>query len=425
MTQESAAGGIKVRFGVLDASRYWEMAKHYKVTSYPWTKMFVPRASDTDAPSKDFDMTNADLEKQICDRKLVLEEQLGMRGTAATPGRSRIAPVLRDATSAWTFLHGNDAETSMGAKAAVVLLGRESADMAPTPICGHAPLPIKAPGWMTSTAMKFKTGRRKKVSFAYLPAPASAEVAQFFTVADDELPALLYVTEENFAQYTGPLETVGAPANAQRRRAVGKAVQLFVAQCYKGASKRIIALDDPMPGPARGAAGAMMVDLRVDGRTLEAECFRLPGRLCFLALVSGALDEGDDGPGPKSASQAAVALAALERLRTRIGGSKKYAEKIVLRWADVANEPEFAAAFGVDADSAGSPPALVSVKGGRRPRFVKSDLKAEQCAANGERDPSEIIAQAWIEWIDAVLAGDKRYTRFEEKRVPSLGGPES
>ena len=74
-------------------------------------------------------------------------------------------------------------------------------------------------------------------------------------------------------------------------------------------------------------------------------------------------------------------------------------------FVDMASQPTFAAALGVHAA-----PGLVAVKTGRRPGFATYAAALE----------SVRLLDSGSTFLDALLGGDLRFTRFPEQQLPEL-----
>jgi len=235
------------------------------------------------------------------------------------------------------------------------------------------------PGWFTSVAVKFKDGRKKTASFAWLEGEEARKVAARFGLS--ELPTVGAViackvdgqASGQFAVYEGTLSEGAGKAV----REVHAFVQSAIGDEMEG--KPLPAF--PPPDVPRKTASISNIELTHDN--LPTHCFGGSKSLCVIALL------------PKGADSCPEPFADLARRHRN--------DPIQFAWLPAARQPEFVAGFGLEPSAL---PQLVAVRTGKRSRY----------ATHAGLEPTAIGG-----FIDNILGGGATFKKLSE--LPELTPP--
>ena len=342
--------GDKAKLGAVDCDDATNKAlcAKFNVNGFPTLKGFAARGKE----SHDFDgARDADGIVQFVKTKLAAK---------TTASEDKLAPKLTY-HDAFNFLNVVDAHIP---KALLVVAASTSSD--------------GVPSWWTSTAVKYKSGRRKDVAFAWVRHEDDPGVARNFKLDPSvDLPAVVYVAPNaEYHAFLRPAE-LGDRAGGKIRAAKAFVDKGRDGSLRGGADTRDGVPKFPEPRKPRKTADARYAPL-TDENVLT-DCFGSYRGTCVVLVVdANGVDEF-----PENAVMAELA--------------KKYRnDPFSFVWIDGGAQAEFARAFGVKKSHA---PALVAVKSGRRNRFAVM-------AANAGDGLDERVASAFL---DKILGGDMRF----------------
>lgn len=271
--------------------------------------------------------------------------------------------VLLLPSSSSTSSDGDDAEGAAGA-----------ADAADEP-----------PSWLTSAAMAFKEGRVKKASAAIAPLGDLSKFAQRFAIDQESLPALMGVAGGKVWRLEARLARGGSAAL--------KASKDFINDLVAGnlADEDAAALPSfPEPTRPRKKADAMLEEFTHE--SLPLNCYNSASRpLCIVALYNQQAGTGCPKP-----------MAKLSR-------AFRNDKTIGFGCIGAAKQTEFLGSLGIS--SADELPALLAVKGGRRPR-------AARMQGGSLDDPLGTMSS----FVDSVIGGGASFTKLADG-LPDLEPP--
>jgi protein disulfide-isomerase-like protein len=351
-----------VRVGAVDCDVEKELCSKYDVKGFPTIKHYG------EDKSKPADYTGA--------REAPAIVKFGQEAAGASgAGGGRLAVPLTYLTT-FAFLH------QTGTPVCLYLSGEPSPAVKP----GAA-----APSWLSSLAVKFKSGKKKSVNFAFADSRLEPAIAARFDIKS--FPAFLVAlpastgddgaAEASYVLYTPP---GGAPFPTSSSAAV-KALKAFVEDVVAGKhsaeQKPLPAF--PQPDVPRKQAAVSLAQLSED--SLYDSCYSAKGKsVCVVFLLHA--------PGGELQPATAALLEAV---------AKKYRnDPLALVWLHAASQPEFAEALGV-ADLSALPQVL-ALKPGKRPRVARGGEAAGEAAVCG--------------FLDKVLGGDVQVTSL--KVLPEL-----
>jgi len=283
---------------------------------------------------------------------------------------STLAPVVKY-LDMWAALHSKD----VGIPKVLLLLDGE-ADDAPT-----------TPDWFSSAAMHFKKERKKSASFLVVPSGQDAQRAALrfglaVLPAGGALFACTIGNDGAYAQqYGGTLSGMGG---GEMTRAVRAFVQGVVSDGLS-ADERMSLPTFPEPKRPRKKADVSLEEFTHE--TLSLRCYGVQAKpLCVLAVVASAAGQG---------CPSAVAELA-----------KRHAnDPVSFGCVGAAKQTSFLAGYGLEGPSA--LPALLAIKGGKRPRFAKHE-------GGFEVGPMG-------EFVDSILGGGAAFRKLAE--MPELDAP--
>ena len=298
---------------------------------------------------------------------------------AAEPQQaSKLAPTV-PYLELWTFVYGKDATLpKVLYLPSVPEEGEEGGGSA------------EPPSWLTSAAMGFKEGRSYTAKFAVVAAGDSARVAKRFGIEAEELPVLLGCR----------VADGGSGGVAQRLpksdlRAGGgttvRAVKDFVKDLVAGnEAEEALALPSfPEPTRPRKQATASLDEFTHE--SLPLSCYAGSRPLCVLAVLDQAAGNGC----PQAMSEVA------RKFRND--------KSVGFGCVGAARQHDFLKAYGL---SAADLPALVAVKGGKRPRA------ATMPPAGG----AALEASAMSAFVESVIDGRTTFSRLADG-LPELEAP--
>jgi len=276
----------------------------------------------------------------------------------------------------WAFVYGKDATLP---KVLYVPSAAEEGD--------DAKAAKEPPSWLTTAAMGFKEGRSYSAKFAFVPPKDALRVAQRFGLASDALPALLgcRVAEGGTG---GTAHLLKAEEHRVGGGAAVRAVKSFVKELVAESVDAESALPLPsFPEPTRPRKQASASLEEFTHESLPISCYDGPRPLCVLAIVNELAGTGC----PESVAE----------LARRFRNDKTIAFGCV----GAAKQTEFLSGFGM---SSSELPALVAVKGGRRPRAARME---------GGLDVAPMAA-----FVDGLLGGGGTFKRLSDG-LPALEPP--
>lgn len=276
----------------------------------------------------------------------------------------------------WTFIHGKDSSLPK----VLYLPGEEDETDDKEP-----------PSWLTSAAMSFKEGRTYKAKFAVIKATDAARVATRFGIEPEKLPMLLGCRTANggSARILPKSELLAGGGAAVR------AVKGFVTALVDSSDD---STEGAMPLPAfpeptrpRKSASASLEEFTHE--SITASCYSNPSRpLCVVALVNEPAGHGC----PDTMSE----------LARKFRNDKTVAFGCV----GAARQHDFLRGFGL---SAAELPALMAVKGGRRPRAARM----QPSSGGALDDPTQMAS-----FVDSLLGGGASFSKLTDG-LPELEAP--
>jgi len=169
--KELKSEGIK--FGGMPGEKFPNFNKAYNITGYPTILCFLPGSPHP------FPMMGLGGKASIVNFAKMMKAKIPaeFRVQTTLPTESKLGPRL-ELNDMRDFLLGSHV-AAMGAPVGVLLLGGPNQENE------------AAPGWFTTVATKFKSGRAKQAAFGWVPNPDSARVAAAFGVDTEDLPAII------------------------------------------------------------------------------------------------------------------------------------------------------------------------------------------------------------------------------------------
>lgn len=349
--------GDKAKLGAVDCDDATNKAlcAKFNVNGFPTLKGFAARGKE----SHDFDgARDADGIVQFVKTKLAAK---------TTASEDKLAPKLTY-HDAFNFLNVVDAQIP---KALLVVSSASTSDDSSS---------AGVPSWWTSTAVKYKSGRRKDVAFAWVRHEDDPGVARNFKLDPlVDLPAVVFVAPNaEYHAFLRPAE-LGDRAGGKIRAAKAFVDKGRDGSLRGGAFAHAGVPKFPEPRKPRKTADARYAALTDEN--VSTDCFGSYAGTCVVLVVdANGVDEF-----PENAVMAELA--------------KKYRnDPFSFVWIDGGAQADFAKAFGVKKSHA---PTLVAVKSGRRNRF------ATLTAANaGDGGLDERAASAFL---DKILGGDMQF----------------
>lgn len=240
----------------------------------------------------------------------------------------------------------------------------------------------RAPAWLASLAVKYKDGKVKTVKFGHADVDAQPQIAKRLGV--ESFPALVVTRITGsykagagvFSVVTSGLDDKGSAAMKAAKAAVDS---LALGEDGEEAGMAELPAFPPPETPKKLAPTSFH---RLHSDNVDTHCFGGSKPICVLAFA-----RGEDFPEKEE----------LIKL------SRKYRnDPFTFVWVDVSKQAEFAAGFGLDAETA--PGSLAVVKHGKRTRFYMHSGAVESSAVS--------------ETLDRVLGGDVQFKPL--KPVPEL-----
>ena len=236
-----------------------------------------------------------------------------------------------------------------------------------------------APSWLSSLAVKYKDGKKKRVSFGFADGSKEAAIAARFGITS--FPALIAVAppaegaEAYYVKFADKIPSSSAAAV--------KELKAFIDDVVGGVTDaKLRSPLPPFPPPDVPRKQASVTFSQLTEDNLHSACFGGAKGACVLALVHA--------PGGElSLSLAAALEAAAKKFRN---------DPLAFAWLHASGQPEFAAALGVDSVAPSDLPRLLVVKPGKRPRVAALPAGTEL---------SEAAISAFA---DKVLGGDVTFT---------------
>ena len=347
--------GDKAKLGAVDCDDATNKAlcAKFNVNGFPTLKGFASRGKE----SHDFDgARDADGIVQFVKTKLAAK---------TTASEDKLAPKLTY-HDAFNFLNVVDAQIP---KALLVSSASTSDDAS-----------AGVPSWWTSTAVKYKSGRRKDVAFAWVRHEDDPGVARNFKLDPlVDLPAVLFVAPNaEYHAFLRPAE-LGDRAGGKIRAAKAFVVKGRDGSLKTGGADVYVGVPKfPEPRKPRKTADARYAAL-TDENVLT-DCFGSYSGTCVVLVV--------DANGVDEFPENTLMMELAKKYRN---------DPFSFVWIDGGAQAEFAKAFGVKKSRA---PALVAVKSGRRNRF------ATLTAASAGDGLDERTASAFL---DKILGGDMQF----------------
>ena len=240
------------------------------------------------------------------------------------------------------------------------------------------------PSWLTSAAMAFKDGRVKKASVAIALVGDVPKFARRFSLDDEQLPSLLGISRGKVWRLEAKTGRSGS--------ATLKAAKEFIKELVEGTLSEGdgVALPSfPEPTRPRKKADAVLEEFTFE--SLPLNCYNSVARpLCVVALY--------DQPAGAGCPEPMAKLSRAFRNDKAIG----------FGCVGAAKQSEFLGGLGIRAEEL---PALLAVKGGRRPRAARMD---------GGGALEDVAAMT--SFVDGVIGGGATFKRLADG-LPDLEPP--
>jgi len=251
--------------------------------------------------------------------------------------------------------------------------------------------PPEPPSWLTSAAMAYKEGRKYKVKFAVVAAKDAARVAKRFGHDEERLPLLIGCQMNGDAG--GTAHTLSRGEMIAGGGATVKSVKAFAGELVSGSLTNEGEGATPLPAfpePTRPRKQSSASLEEFTHESLPLSCYENAARpLCVLAVLGQPAGQG--------------CPSAVGRLAQKFRNDKNVGFGCV----GAAGQKEFLNAFGL---SSAELPALLAVKGGKRPRMARmpGTLTDELAPATA--------------FVDGLIGGGTSFSRLSDG-LPSLEPP--
>ena len=247
----------------------------------------------------------------------------------------------------------------------------------------------KAPSWISSLAVKYKDGKLRSVKFAHADIESEPQIAKNFKIEPTaKFPLLILAritgTWKEGRGFFSTFDELEGLKGSEALKAGKEAVdEVALGEDFDVEQLTALPAFPPPESPKKLAPTSFHM-LTADNS--DTHCFGGSKAICVLALVKPEAKGSEDFPEKEAL----------------VGLSKKYRnDPFSFAWADVTNQAEFVAGFGLDAEAV---PALLVVKHGKRNRFAVHE---------GPMD-----AKAVSDLLDRTLGGDVTFKPL--KPVPEL-----
>ena len=297
----------------------------------------------------------------------------------ATPAPSKADPPSKLAPPVgyleiWAFLHGKDPTLPKVLYVPKVPEDGEEASAAP-------------PSWLTSVAMAYKDGRKYTAKFAVVTPTDAVKVAKRFGLDGDQLPLLVALAPGGAVAHRLPNSELRL-GGGTTVRAVKTLVASMIADELSDEAEGGIAMPSfPEPTRPRKQASASLEEFTHE--SLPLNCYAGERPLCVLAVI--------DQPSGQGCPDAMAEL------------SKRFRNDKTIAFGCVGAARQDAFLSGMALAKADLP-ALVAVKGGKRPR-------AARMAGTIADDVTPLAA-----FVDALLGGGATFSRLADG-LPELEAP--
>ena len=402
----------KFFMAAVNADEHKQLAQEYGITGFPAVKFFGP---DKDDKPEDFGGRDEDAIVSFVEEKV---------GNLAPPAESKLAPSM-EYTKLWTFLY-NDPLPS------VLLLtnGKKGA----------------APGWFSTVATYYKSGKKKSVQFAYISGRDEGRTAKRLGIetggssssssssnddkkktsksSDDEddeeeeeesgggsngdgdnadTPELVVVLPPKKKSDKGKGRFVRFSAHADSDGGLGqqstiqlrKDVRMFIDQVVEGKHEKHEEKMPSLPEPSRPRkiAPTELTELTPDNT--DSYCYnQRDKKMCVVVMVA---EEADGSVGE---------LPVLEKV------AKKYRnDPFVFAYVKAKEQQNFVEGFGLAPFSQDEHlPHVACIKTGRRKRFALWQPKKGK----------PLTAKRLASFLDRVIGGNERFKAPTADALPEL-----